>query len=168
MVCQVPFGDGLLPWLLGLGWFLLGWFLSFLFPLDFHGRVRVVRSRYLPAALHGVDASLLASDSLRKLRSSIRRVVLLGVTLLVAWSGSGFACSGGVLLSGFLRLVGCIVSWRWLVRGSPGHGPVHLLVASASEIGFSMVPSCAGLVSAWVASAEQFGCSCSALSGCYP
>ena len=46
-------------------------FLIFALPLDFHGRVRVVRSMYLPAALHGIEASLLASDSLRKLRSSI-------------------------------------------------------------------------------------------------
>ena len=30
---------------------------------------------YLPAALHGIEASLLASDSLRKLRSSICSVV---------------------------------------------------------------------------------------------
>ena len=37
--------------------------------------MRVVRSMYLPAALHGMEASLLASESLRKLRSSIRRVV---------------------------------------------------------------------------------------------
>ena len=36
-------------------------------PLDFHGRVRFVRSMYLSAALHGIEASLLASDSLRKL-----------------------------------------------------------------------------------------------------
>ena len=49
--------------------------LIFALPLDFHGRVRIVRSMYLPAALHGIEASLLASDSLRKLRSSIRRVV---------------------------------------------------------------------------------------------
>ena len=49
--------------------------LLFILPLDFHGRVRVVRSMYIPAALHGIEASLLASDSLRKLRSSIRGVV---------------------------------------------------------------------------------------------
>ena len=49
--------------------------LIFVLPLDFHGRVRVVRSMYLPAALHGIEASLLASDSLRKLRSAVRRVV---------------------------------------------------------------------------------------------
>ena len=44
-------------------------------PIDFHGRVRVVRSMYLPAVLHGIEASLLASDRLRKFRSAIRRVV---------------------------------------------------------------------------------------------
>ena len=49
--------------------------LIFVFPLDFHGRVRVVRSMYLPAALLGVEASLLAMDSLLKLRSSICWVV---------------------------------------------------------------------------------------------
>ena len=42
--------------------------LIFALPLDILGRIRVVRSMYLPAALHGIDASLLASDSLRKLR----------------------------------------------------------------------------------------------------
>ena len=49
--------------------------LIFALPLDFHGRVRVVRSMYLPAALHGIEASLLASDSLQKLRSSVAWVV---------------------------------------------------------------------------------------------
>ena len=49
--------------------------LIFALPLDFHGSFRVFISVYLPAALHGVEASLLASDSLRKLRSSILRVV---------------------------------------------------------------------------------------------
>ena len=39
--------------------------LIFALPLDFHGRVRVVRSMHLPAALHGIEASLLASDSLQ-------------------------------------------------------------------------------------------------------
>ena len=40
--------------------------LIFALPLDFYGWVRVVRSMYLPAALHGIEASLLASDSRRK------------------------------------------------------------------------------------------------------
>ena len=49
--------------------------LVFILLLDFHGRVRVVRSMYLPAALHGIEVSLFASDSLRRLRSAVRGVV---------------------------------------------------------------------------------------------
>ena len=30
--------------------------LIFALPLDFHGRVRVVKSMYIPAALHGIEA----------------------------------------------------------------------------------------------------------------
>ena len=40
---------GLLLWLLGSVWSFLDWFLIFVLPLDFHSRVRVVRSMYLPA-----------------------------------------------------------------------------------------------------------------------
>ena len=93
----------------------------FVLPLDFHGRVRVVRSMYLPAALYGVEASLLALDSLRKLRSSVCRVI---------WSRrQPFASVGAVLclwdgLSIFsllvlLRLVFGGILWLWL-----GLGPV--------------------------------------------
>ena len=71
--------------------------LIFVLPLDLLGRVRIVRSMYLPAALHGIEASLLASDSLRKLRSSNHRVV---------WCRrQPLACVGAVL--GFLC---CMVS----------------------------------------------------------
>ena len=108
--------------------------LIFALPLDFHGRVRVVRSMYLPAALHGIEASLLASDSLRKLRSAIRRVVWsrrqplgnVGAVLSLLDGPTGcdpafcvvwfrFACLGGILPFGLLRLVGFIVFWKWLV-----------------------------------------------------
>ena len=36
---------------------------------------RIIRSMYLPAALHGIESSLLAAGSLRNLRSSICKVV---------------------------------------------------------------------------------------------
>ena len=72
--------------------------LLFVLPLDFHGRVRVVRSMYLPAALHGIEASLLASESLRKLRSAIRRVV---------WSRRQPLASIGAVLSFLDGLTGC-------------------------------------------------------------
>ena len=67
--------------------------LIFVLPLDFHGRVRVVRSMFLPSALHGVEASLLAFDSLLKLRWSLCRVVwtrrqpLVLVLCLACWMG---------------------------------------------------------------------------------
>ena len=77
--------------------------LIFALPLDFHGPVRVVRSMYLPAALHGIEASLLASDSLRKLRSSICSVV---------WSRrQPMACVGAV---------------HSLLDGPTGFGPCFL------------------------------------------
>ena len=72
--------------------------LIFALPLDFHGRVRVVRSMYLPAALHGVESSLLALDSLRKLRSSICRVV---------WSRRQPLASVGAVLSLLDGPTGC-------------------------------------------------------------
>ena len=46
----------------------------FCLPLDFHGGVNVVHFMFNPAALHGVEASLLASDGLRKLMSSTIRL----------------------------------------------------------------------------------------------
>ena len=109
--------------------------LVFALPLDFHGRVRVVRSMFLPAALHGIEASLFASDSLLKLRSSICRVVwsrrqpLAGVGAVLslldgpagcdpcfAQFGFGFACFGVILPFGLVRLVEFIAFWIWLVR----------------------------------------------------
>ena len=98
----------------------------------------------LPAALHGIEASLLASDSLRKLRSAICKVVwsrrqplanvgavlsLLdgptGCALLFAWFGLGFACFVAILLFGLLRsMVG---------EGCPG----RLLLIFAAK-GFSV------------------------------
>ena len=72
--------------------------LIFVLPLDFHGRVRVVRSMCLPAALHGIESSLLASDSLRKLRSSICSVV---------WSRRQPMASVGAVLSLLDGPTGC-------------------------------------------------------------
>ena len=133
--------------------------LIFALPLDFHGRIRVVRSMYLPAALHGIEASLLASDSLRKLRSAICRVV---------WSRRQPLANVGAVLSLLNGPTGCdpafCVVWfrfrllrRYLALwpaevcrvyrllemvgdGCPGHGPIHLLCSSAARIGFQWNP----------------------------
>ena len=114
----------------------------------------MVRSMYLPAALHGIEASLLASDCLRKLRSSIHRVV---------WSRPQPSASVLCLLDGPTGCdpTFCVVWFRLLCRclalrpaevgrvyrllemvgeGCPGHGLIHLLSASAAEIGFRWDP----------------------------
>ena len=100
----------------------------------------MVRSMYLPAALHGVEASLLALDSLRKLRSSINRVV---------WSRRQPLASVGSVsfLDGPVDPAFCVVWCRFRLfrrylalwpsqvgrayrllemvgEGCPGHGPI--------------------------------------------
>ena len=133
--------------------------LFFILPLDFHGRVRVVRSMYLPAALHGIEASLLASDSLRKLRPSTHRVVwsrrqpLASVGAVLGLLDGPTECDPAFcvvwfrfrLLRRYLALWPAEVGrvYRLLEmfgRGCPGHGPVHFLSASATEIGFQWDP----------------------------
>ena len=137
--------------------------LIFALHQNFHGRCRVVRSMYLRAALHGIEASLLASDSLRKLRSSIHNVV---------WSRRQPLASVGAVLSLMDGPTGCdpafCVIWfrfRLLCRylalwpsqvgracrllkmvgeGSPGGGPSHILSASAAQIGFRWDPLALG------------------------
>ena len=108
--------------------------LIFALPLDFHGRVRVVQSMYLPAALHGIEASWLASVSLRKLRSSIRSVVwsrrqpmaLQSVQRAEMWGvilalQSSSAVHLGVDNLGVVRHVGR------LLDGRPGSTPFELV-----------------------------------------
>ena len=108
--------------------------LIFVLPLDFHGRVRVVRSMYLPAALHGIEASFLASGSLRRLRSAIRRVVwsrrqpLASVGAVLSFLDGPTGCDPAFcavwfrfrllrryLALGLRRLVGFIVCLRWFM-----------------------------------------------------
>ena len=98
--------------------------LIFALPLDFHGRIRIVRSMFITAAIHGIEASLLASDSLRKLRSAVCGVVWsrrqpfasVGAVLSLldspsgcdpafVSSGLGFVCFVVTLPFGLLRLV---------------------------------------------------------------
>ena len=130
------------------------WLVSAL-PLGYHGKLRVLRTMFIPAALHGIEASHLSQSSLLKLRAAFVRA---------CWSGKlTLAHSGTVLgmLDGpeFVDPVMCIVWFRFrLMRrylayrpleaarigrllelvsgGAPGHGPVHLLVESASSLGF--------------------------------
>ena len=120
----------------------------------FHGRIRVVRSMFIPGALHGIEASFLADTRLRKLRTAMglygpadsllsklvqylvclmaRRVAI----LLFALSGSGFVCFVGTWRIDLGMFTGCIGLIDSAAEGCPGRGPAHLLVESAGEVGF--------------------------------
>ena len=70
----------------------------FALPLDFPGRLRVVRSMFILGALHGVEASFLAASSLRKLRAAVCWVV---------WSGRQPMANAGAVLSLLDGPTGC-------------------------------------------------------------
>ena len=72
--------------------------LIFALPFDFHGRLRVARSMFIPGALHGIEASFLADAGLRKLRAAIVKVV---------WSRRQSLASPGAVLSLLDGLAGC-------------------------------------------------------------
>ena len=107
---------------------------------------------FIPGALHGIEASLLASSSLHKLPSlwSFGHTDSLWpmsglffvccVTLHIALYGSGSVCYGGTLLIALGRLAGVCRLLGMVPEGCPGHGPIHFLASSAADVGFQWDP----------------------------
>ena len=120
-------------------------------PLDYRGKLRILRTMYIPAALHGIEASLLSQSNVLKLRAAFVRA---------CWSSKLTLAHTGTVLG---MLDGpecgdpsaCIVWYRFRMlrrylaqrplesarigrlldlvsNGAPGHGPLHLLVDSAA------------------------------------
>ena len=133
--------------------------LASVLPLDFHGRIRVVRTMFIPGALHGVEASLFAEGSLLKLRAAILSVVCsqrqplasAGAVFRMLDGSQGCDLAYCVVLVRFClmrrylarrpaEIGGVIAFWGWCRMGVPGHGPVHSLVAGAVGIGFHVGP----------------------------
>ena len=106
---------------------------------------------FIPGVLHGIKASLLASSSLRKLRS-ISRVVWsrwqplanVGAVLSLLQGCDPAYCVVWFrfqMLRRYLAYLPSEVGWVYrlldiVTEGCPGHGPVHLLASSAADIGF--------------------------------
>ena len=128
-------------------------------PLDFHGRLRVLLSMFIPGALHGVEASFLAGTILRKLRAAFFGVAWsrwqpfasIGAVLCLLDGPAGCDPAFGVVWFRFRMLRRYLAYrpgevfrvYRLLERsaeGCPGHGPAHLLIQSAVEIGFRWDP----------------------------
>ena len=53
-------------------------------------------------------------------------------------------------LFGLLKLVRVYRLLEMVGEGGPGHGPIHLLSASAAEVGFQVGSFCTSLVSSWL------------------
>ena len=128
------------------------------FPLDFCGRLRILRSMHLPAALHGVEASLVSISGLRSLRTAFGQAALSG-SLRLANPGAVLSLLDGPVGSdpGFhvvwcrFRMLRRHMTYNYSIHelarvysllrvvsaGAPGHGPIHLLLSSAMSLGFS-------------------------------
>ena len=127
-------------------------------PLEFVGRLRILRTMHLPGALHGAEASLVSISGLRKLRTAFCQASLSGgfrlanpgavLSLLDGPVGSdpGFYvvwCRFRMLRrymaynSSVHELARIYSLLRVVSVGAPGHGPIHLLVSSALSLGFS-------------------------------
>ena len=91
--------------------------LVFVLPLNFHGRVRVVRSMYLPAALHGIKP-------LHLLLIAFGSLLLMLVLSLAFWMGPLVVILpfvfDAILPFGLLRSIGFIVCLKWLGMGVLG------------------------------------------------
>ena len=125
-------------------------------PLGFQVKLRLVRGKYLPAGLHAAEASYVSSSSISAIRAAIVRAV---------WSSKMPLANAPALLNLLDGPVGVDpafhIVWarfrmmrRYLAYcpeeeprnfrmldlisgGVQGHGPVHLLLISAAELGFA-------------------------------
>ena len=125
-------------------------------PLGFLTKLDLVRGKFIPAGLHAAEASYVSSSSISAFRAAIVRSV---------WSSKMPLANAPAILSLLDGPVGVDpayhVVWsrfrmmrRYLAycpeeeprifrmldlisRGAPGHGPVHLLLLSAAEVGFA-------------------------------
>ena len=133
--------------------------LVFALPLDLNGRLRVLRSMFIPGALHDIEASFLAGASMRKLRAAMfgfvwsRRQPLASVGAALSMLDGPSGCDPAYcvvwfrfrMLRRYLANRPGEVSLVYRLLGSaavcsPSHGPAHRLVQSAAEIGFRWDP----------------------------
>ena len=117
--------------------------------MGFQVKLGLVRGKYLPAGLHAAEASYVSSSSISSFRAAIVRAV---------WSSKmPLANSPAILnlLDGPVDVDPAFhVIWSrfrmmpeeeprifrmldLISRGAQGHGPVHLLLISAAELGFA-------------------------------
>ena len=119
--------------------------------LGFPLKLGLVGSKYIPAGLHAVEASYSSSSSsLSAFRAAIVRAVWSSKMPLASSTAvlslldgpEGVDTAFHIIWARFrlMRryLAYCPEEEPWIIRrGAQGHGPVHLLLTSAAEVGFA-------------------------------
>ena len=126
--------------------------------LDFSGKLRLLRAMHIDAVLHGAEASVVSQDGLRGLRTPFGQAGLSGGLRLADPGAVLSLLDGPVGCDPGYHVVWC--TFRVLRRhmaynsgvhelakicgllqvvsvGAPGNGPIHLLLSSASTLGFT-------------------------------
>ena len=114
-------------------------------PLGFQVKLGLARGKYPPAGLHAAEASYVSSSSISAFRAAIVRAVAI-LNLLDGPVGIDLAFH---IVWARFRMMRKYLAYcpeeeprifrmlDLISRGSQGHGLVHLLLISASEIGFA-------------------------------
>ena len=124
-------------------------------PLGFQRMLGLVRSKYLPGGLHGCEGAAVSVTALSSFRAAVSRAVWSKklpmtntpalLSLLDAPWGSDPAF---FIIWNRFRQLRRYLAYRpddcdrifrlldYVSTGAPGHGPIHLLVQSADELGF--------------------------------
>ena len=125
-------------------------------PLGFLAKLGLVRGKFLPAGLHAAEASYVSSSSISAFRAAIVRSVWSSKMPLANTPAILSLLDGPVDVDPAFYIVWSRFRMmrRYLAycpeeeprifrmldlisRGAQGHGPVHLLLISAAEIGFA-------------------------------
>ena len=125
-------------------------------PLGFQFKLGLVRGKYLPAGLHASEASYVSSSSISTVRAAIVRAVWSSKMLLANALAILNLLDGPVgvdpafhIIWSRFRMMRRYLSYYpeeeprifrlldLISRGSQGHGPVHILLISAAELGFA-------------------------------
>ena len=123
--------------------------------LGFQRMLGMVRSKYLPGGLHGCEGAAVSVTALSSFRSAIARAVWskkLPMTntlaLLSLLDGPWGSDPAFFIIWNRFRQLRRYLAYRpddqdrifrlldYASAGSPGHGPIHLLIQSADELGF--------------------------------
>ena len=128
--------------------------------LGFQRMLGMVRSKYLPGGLHGCEGAAVSVTALSSFRSAISRAVwskklpmINTPALLNLLDGPWGSDPAFFIIWNRFRQLRRYLAYRpddqhrifrlldYASAGAPGHGPIHLLIQSADELGFSGILS---------------------------